>query len=181
MKPWAHVDLHWSEVTSLSVKLKRGGNRSIILNGVEYEADRIKESAKDKKIIGMRLHFFGLDFVIKVDVPSLYERGAMIGTTRQSNHEYKIWNSLEESDRKHFAKVIAYEKNRYIVFHRYPEIVSDKKYNITRKHVDLVHHFTKKYNLCDLSNYMTSRPHNWVLLNGQVLIYDYGFDHHDGR
>lgn len=180
MVKWTDVNLNWNDVKSLKVEVASGGGRrSIYINGHKYTHTELRKN-KPSSFGGTRMHLFGLDFVIKVDSPALYRENYMDTDRKQSNSEFKLWNNIEPNDRKYFAEVIAYEKNRYIVFRRYAEIddINQPKQKIALKHIRKIDDLINKYDIADVETEIwkkTVETHNWGMVNGQPLIFDYGF------
>lgn len=179
MVKWADVNLHWADVNSLSIEVgNKNGERYIILNGHKHTRQSLEKN-KPSSLGGTRMHLFGLDFVIKVDSPKLYKNNWMSTSFKQSNAEYEVWKNIEKKDRKYFAEVIAYEKNKYIVFRRYLDIddINTPLQKIRKRHINKVESLTTKYDICDVNTgwYKGHVTHNWCLVDGKPLIFDYGF------
>lgn len=184
MVKWFDVNLNWADIKTLDVVVGKTRNeRVIVLNGVNYTRQMLKKS-KPSSMTGTRMHLFGLDFVIKVDSPYLYRSWSMNEGRKQSNVEFQIWNKLKKRDRKYFAEVIDYKEDCYIVFKRYPEIdnMNNPKQRILKKFSDKVDKLIEAYGLSDIDTDTWKRvteTHNWAMVDGQPLIFDYGFSWDD--
>lgn len=182
MVKWADVNLHWADVNSLSVEVGyKNGKRFILLNGTRYTEESIRANRpRFIQIDGTRIHLFGIDFIIKVDSPARYNRWGMESSLKQSDAEYKTWSAIEKLDRTYFAEVLGYEKNRFIVFRRYPEVddMNPVGQKIAKRHITKINKLLNKYDLSDIDtdDYLGyDETHNWCLVDGKPLIFDYGF------
>lgn len=184
MVKWFDVNLNWTDIKTLDVVVGKTRNeRVIVLNGVKYTSQMLKKN-KPSSMTGTRMHLFGLDFVIKVDSPCLYRSWGMDEERKQSNVEFNIWNSLKKRDRKYFAEVLDYKEDSHIVFKRYPEIddMNHPKQKIYKKFCNKINKLIDTYQLCDIDTDIWNRvteTHNWAMVGGQPLIFDYGFSMDD--
>lgn len=184
MVKWFDVNLNWADVKTLDVVVGKTRNeRVIVLNGVKYTRQMLKKG-KPSSLTGTRMHLFGLDFVIKVDSPHLYRSWGMNEARKQSNVEFQIWNTIKNKDRKYFAEVVDYKEDSYIVFKRYPEIdnMNQPKQKIYKRYVDKIEKLVNDYGLSDIDTDTWGKSHethNWAMVGGKPLIFDYGFSWDD--
>lgn len=112
------------------------------------------------------------DLVIKITFHGI---GSQIWD--QSANELKVWKSLRDEDRKHFAEVVDGGKVHGIdwswVAQRFMNFEKPWDYNHVPADIQiLVDTLKERYALRDLHGNYCGR--NWGMVNGVPVIYDYG-------
>lgn len=118
-----------------------------------------------------RLLFYDEDFqfVIKID-----HKPDTSWQSRQTAKEIEFWETLKE-DKEYFAQILDYGKTKEgFYWLRQKWYMPDNEENCTTQNLQTLGDLIWKYSIQDLHLEFTDGSGNWMLHNGEVLIYDWG-------
>jgi hypothetical protein len=141
-------------------------NHTILIDGESGEERLLRpEGGFSRKIL------FVKNLVIKITQESVDDN-----RWDQSTNEFKIWQTLMDEDRKHFAEVVDGGKvmgmNWSWVAQRYLNFENPWMHCVPPDIQALIESLKVRYNLLDIYGSYCGR--NWGVVNGTPVIYDYG-------